>query len=227
MRSVHLPFAMYWSALNWLTRARALKTTSAFFAGPQPLLIAIFPAIWRHWIVTGSDTLLPASTACLGATAPTRPLSIITIHWNNLEKNLLEFKSETKMRQLQCIGVPCCCVVNRHFWVPNTDHVTIPKRFEPFSCSFKRQCANMEMSNFDSKHSPGNRHMICIKKTKFTSEKGLLFCRWKTSENRRNFLKTPGMNMQKAGKARFEYLLLSINTRNALLCLMLLSEKRN
>ena len=31
----------------------------------------------------------------------------------------------------------------------------------------------MKMSNFDRKYSPGNRHMICIGKTKTTSEKGL------------------------------------------------------
>ena len=31
----------------------------------------------------------------------------------------------------------------------------------------------MKMSNFDRNYSPGNRHMICIGKTKTTSEEGL------------------------------------------------------
>ena len=37
----------------------------------------------------------------------------------------------------------------------------------------QRQCASMKMSKFELKHSPRNRHMICIGKTKSTSEKGL------------------------------------------------------
>ena len=32
----------------------------------------------------------------------------------------------------------------------------------------------MRMKNFERKYSPGYRHMICIVKTKSTSEKGLL-----------------------------------------------------
>ena len=46
--------------------------------------------------------------------------------------------------------------------------------FEPFSCSLKGLRANMKISNFDRKYSPGYRHVICIGKTKSASE-GLLF----------------------------------------------------
>ena len=66
------------------------------------------------------------------------------------------------------------CCSNRPFCFPNADHVTIPRRFEPLACSLERLRASMKISNFERKCSPGNRHMICIGKTKSTSEKGLL-----------------------------------------------------
>ena len=40
--------------------------------------------------------------------------------------------------------------------------------------SLSRLRASMKMSNFEIKYSPEYRHMICIGKTKSTSEKGLL-----------------------------------------------------
>ena len=54
-----------------------------------------------------------------------------------------------------------------------TDHVTIPSRFELLLCSLKRAWASMKMSNFEIKYSPGYCHMICVGKSKSTSEKGL------------------------------------------------------
>ena len=63
------------------------------------------------------------------------------------------------------------------FSFPNTDHVTIPRGFEPLSCSLERPRASMKMSNFERKYSPGYRHMISIVKTKSRSEKGLLASR--------------------------------------------------
>ena len=45
---------------------------------------------------------------------------------------------------------------------------------DPLSCSLKRLRASMKMSNFERKYCPEYRHMICIGKTKSTSEKGLL-----------------------------------------------------
>ena len=60
------------------------------------------------------------------------------------------------------------------FVFPNTDHVTIPRRFEPLSCSLKRLHASMKTSHLERKYYPGYRHMICIGKTKSTSEKRLV-----------------------------------------------------
>ena len=60
------------------------------------------------------------------------------------------------------------------FGFPNTDHVTVPRRFELLLCSLKRPRTSMKMSNFERKHSPEYRHMICIGQTTSTSEKGLL-----------------------------------------------------
>ena len=58
---------------------------------------------------------------------------------------------------------------------PNTDHMTIPGRFQPSSCSLKRLHASTKISNVERKYCAGYRHMICIGKTKsWTSEKGLL-----------------------------------------------------
>ena len=58
---------------------------------------------------------------------------------------------------------------------PNTDHMTIPTRFQPSSCSLKRLHASTKISNVERKYCAGYRHMICIGKTKsWTSEKGLL-----------------------------------------------------
>ena len=47
-----------------------------------------------------------------------------------------------------------------HFCFPNTDHVTIPRRFEPLSCSLKRLRASKKMSNFERKCSPGFHHVL-------------------------------------------------------------------
>ena len=52
--------------------------------------------------------------------------------------------------------------------------MTIATRFEPLSNSLKRLRASMKITNLEGKYSPGYRHMICIGKTKSTSEKGLL-----------------------------------------------------
>ena len=60
------------------------------------------------------------------------------------------------------------------FCFPNADHVTIPERFEPLVVFTKRLRANMKMSNFERGYSSGYHHMICIGKTKLTSEKGPL-----------------------------------------------------
>ena len=60
------------------------------------------------------------------------------------------------------------------FCFRNTDHVTLPRRFEPLSCSLKRLRASRKMSNFARKYPPGYCHMICVERTKSTSEKGLL-----------------------------------------------------
>lgn len=49
-----------------------------------------------------------------------------------------------------------------------TDHVTIPRRFEPLSCSLKSLRASLKMSD-----SPDYRHMTCIGKIKLTSGKDL------------------------------------------------------
>ena len=65
-------------------------------------------------------------------------------------------------------------LVSTRFCFPNTDHVTKPRRFEPLLCSLKRPRASMKMSHFERKYSPEYRHLICIGKTKSTSEKGLL-----------------------------------------------------
>ena len=43
----------------------------------------------------------------------------------------------------------------------DTDHVMTPRRFEPSSCSLKRQRARMKTSNFERKYSPWYRDMIC------------------------------------------------------------------
>ena len=51
------------------------------------------------------------------------------------------------------------------FCFHNTDHMTIPRRFESLSCLLKRLCASMEMSSFERKYSPMHRYMICIRKT--------------------------------------------------------------
>lgn len=48
----------------------------------------------------------------------------------------------------------------------DTDHVTTPRRFEPSSCSLKRQRARMKTSNFERKYSPWYRDMICTGNTK-------------------------------------------------------------
>ena len=56
----------------------------------------------------------------------------------------------------------------------NINHVTIPRRFEPLSCSLKRLRASMEMSNFERKYSLVYLRIISIGKTKPTSEKDLL-----------------------------------------------------
>ena len=57
----------------------------------------------------------------------------------------------------------------------NTDHLTIPRRFEPLSCSSKRLLVSMKIPNFEKKkNSTGHRHMICIAKTESKSEIGLL-----------------------------------------------------
>lgn len=60
------------------------------------------------------------------------------------------------------------------FCFPNTDHVTIHRRFQILLFSLKRACSNITMSNFQIKHSHGYRHMICIGETKLTSKKSLL-----------------------------------------------------
>ena len=52
--------------------------------------------------------------------------------------------------------------------------MTIPRRIEPLSFSLKRLRASMKMSNFQRKYAPEYRHMTSIRKTKSTSEKGLL-----------------------------------------------------
>ena len=44
--------------------------------------------------------------------------------------------------------------------------MTIPRRFEPLSCSLTGLRARMTMSDFERKYSPGYRHMICLQKTK-------------------------------------------------------------
>ena len=49
----------------------------------------------------------------------------------------------------------------------------IPRRFEPLSCSLSRLRANIKMSNFERKYSPGYRHMICTGKTTPRSKKGV------------------------------------------------------
>ena len=50
---------------------------------------------------------------------------------------------------------------------------TLSQWFEPLSCSLKQRRASMKMSNYESKYSPGYRHMICIGKAKSSNEKGL------------------------------------------------------
>ena len=52
--------------------------------------------------------------------------------------------------------------------------MTIPRRFEPLSCSLIRLPASMKMSNFERKYPPGYHPMICNGKAKTTSEKALL-----------------------------------------------------
>ena len=49
---------------------------------------------------------------------------------------------------------------------PNKNHVTIPRRFEPLSCSLTGLRASMTMSDFERKYSLGYRHMICLRKQK-------------------------------------------------------------
>ena len=49
--------------------------------------------------------------------------------------------------------------------------MTVPRRFELLSCSLKRPCASMKMSNFERKYSSGFRHMICFGKTKIGKQK--------------------------------------------------------
>ena len=53
----------------------------------------------------------------------------------------------------------------------NTDQVTIPRRSELLPCSMR---ASMKMSNFERKHSPWYRCMMCNGKNKIDSEKGVL-----------------------------------------------------
>ena len=50
----------------------------------------------------------------------------------------------------------------------------ILRRFDPLSCSLKRVHASMNMFARQGIKSPEYHHMICIGKTKCTSEKGLL-----------------------------------------------------
>ena len=83
-------------------------------------------------------------------------------------------RSWTNLGEQNCLGEN---TGNRHFCFTNTDHLTVPRRFEPLSCSFKRLCASIKMSNFERKYSPGSRHMICIGKTK-RSIAFLSFCFW-------------------------------------------------
>ena len=52
--------------------------------------------------------------------------------------------------------------------------MTIPRKFHLLLCSLKGPRARRQMSNIRIKYSPGYSHMICIGKTKSTSEKGLL-----------------------------------------------------
>ena len=50
----------------------------------------------------------------------------------------------------------------------------ILRRFDPLSCSLKRVRASMNMFERQRIKSPEYHRMICIGKTKCTSEKGLL-----------------------------------------------------
>ena len=79
--------------------------------------------------------------------------------------------------------------------------MTIPRRFEPLSCSLERLRASMKMSNFERKCSPEYRHVICIGKTKSTSQKGLLektslLWNTKNNEQRRNIYGNPKLYFQ-------------------------------
>ena len=52
--------------------------------------------------------------------------------------------------------------------------MTVPSGFGPLSCSLKRPRASRKMSSFARKYSLGYRHMICVERTKSTSEKSLM-----------------------------------------------------
>ena len=75
---------------------------------------------------------------------------------------------------------------------PNTDFVTIPRRFEPLSYSLRRLRASMKMSNLEKKYSTGYRLMICIGKTKSTSEKSLLHSKPRLIHSIHRFLLSVG-----------------------------------
>ena len=68
------------------------------------------------------------------------------------------------------IDLPLCLSI----LFSHTDQVTIPRRFQPLPCSFKKMRASMKMSNFEREHSPWYRCMMCIGESKIDSEKGVL-----------------------------------------------------
>ena len=63
--------------------------------------------------------------------------------------------------------------VNRPFCFPNTDHVTIPRRFEPLPCLRDCRCEHKNVQLW-KRCLYGYRHMIFIGNTKSTTVKSLL-----------------------------------------------------
>ena len=48
------------------------------------------------------------------------------------------------------------------FCFPNKEHMMLPKRFEPLSCSLKGLCATMKMSNFEKMLSCVSSHDLYL-----------------------------------------------------------------
>ena len=102
-----------------------------------------------------------------------------TIAFSNISKMSarvsLGFQTRETFRVFGNLMKPEARAVRCTFCFPNTDHVMILRRFDPLSCLLKRVHTSMNMFARQRIKSPEYHHVICIGKTKCTSEKGPLF----------------------------------------------------